>query len=162
MPPKVVFDCMVYLQAAAREESPAAACLRLAENHLLQLFVSSDILAEIKDVLSRPKLRARFSVLTDEIVAAFVERLQKTAEIAASVPRRFTFTRDVDDEPYLNLSIEVQADYLVSRDNDLLDLMKLTKADGIDFQKRFPFLRILDPVTFLREIEQRLSEIIEQ
>lgn len=159
MPPKVVFDCMVYLQAAAREESPAAACLRLAENHLLQLFVSGDILAEIQDVLSRPKLRARFSELTDEVVTAFVERLRKTAEIVESVPRRFIFTRDVDDEPYLNLSIEVQANYLVTRDNDLLDLMNLTTVDGTDFQKRFPFLRILDPVAFLREIEQRLSEI---
>ncbi len=60
MPPKVVFDCMVYLQAAAREESPAAACLRLAENHLVQLFVSSDNLDEIEDVLSRQTFERGF------------------------------------------------------------------------------------------------------
>ncbi len=157
MPPKAVFDCMVYLQAAAREESPAAACLRLAENNLVQLFVSSDILDEIRDVLSRPKIRVRFSELTDETVTAFVGRLRKTDELVESVPRRFAFSRDVDDEPYLNLAIEVQADYLVSRDNDLLDLMKSTTVDGIDFRKRSPFLRILNPVVFLREIEQKLQ-----
>jgi putative PIN family toxin of toxin-antitoxin system len=157
VPPKAVFDCMVYLQAAAREESPAAACLRLAENNLVQLFVSSDILDEIRDVLSRPKIRVRFSELTDETVTSFVERLRKTDELVESVPRRFAFSRDVDDEPYLNLAIEVQADYLVSRDNDLLDLIKSTTVDGIDFQKRSPFLRILNPVVFLREIEQKLQ-----
>jgi len=51
---------MVYLQAAAREESPAAACLRLAENHLVQLFVSSDNLDEIEDVLSRQTFERGF------------------------------------------------------------------------------------------------------
>lgn len=163
MPPKVVFDCMVYLQAAAREESPAAACLRLAENHLVQLFVSSDILDEIEDVLSRPNIRARFSELTDETVTAFVERLRKTAELVGRVPKRFTFTRDVNDEPYLNLAIEVQADYLISRDNDLLDLMNPGTADGDELHERFPSLKILDPVAFLKEkIEQTLSEPIEQ
>lgn len=162
MRPKVVFDCMVYLQAAAREESPAAACLRLAENDLVQLFVCSDILDEIKDVLSRPNIRRRFSELTDETVTAFVERLRKTAELIENVPRRFTLTRDADDEAYLNLAIEIHADHLVSRDNDLLDLTKSTTADGIEFQGRFPSLKILDPVAFLKEIAQRQSERVEQ
>ena len=35
----------------------------------------------------------------------------------------FTLARDPDDEPYLNLAIAVSADYLVTRDNDMLDLM---------------------------------------
>jgi len=153
---------MVYLQAAAREESPAAACLRLAENHLVQLFVSRDILDEIKDVLSRPNIRARFSELTDEMVTAFVERLRKTADLIESVPRRFTYARDVDDEPYLNLAIEVQANHLVTRDNDLLDLMKPTTAGVVGFQKQFPFVKILNPVAFLKEIEQKVSERIEE
>jgi len=158
LPTKVVFDCMVYLQAAAREGSPAAACLHLAENHLVQLFVSSDILDEIKDVLSRQKTRAQFSELNDETVTAFVERLRKAAELVESVPRRFMFTRDVDDEPYLNLAIEVQADYLVSRDNDLLDLVKSNPASGLEFQRRFPYVKIVDPVAFLKEVGRRLKD----
>jgi len=101
--------------------------------------------------------------LTDETVTAFVERLRKTAELVGRVPKRFTFTRDVNDEPYLNLAIEVQADYLISRDNDLLDLMKPGTADGDELHERFPSLKILDPVAFLKEkIEQTLSEPIEQ
>jgi predicted nucleic acid-binding protein len=66
--------------------------------------------------------------------------------------------RDVDDEPYLNLAIEVQADYLVSRDNDLLDLVNPTTADAVAFQRRFSFsfVKIVDPVAFLKEIEEIL------
>lgn len=155
---RVVFDCMVCLQAAAREEGPAAACLRLAENHMVRLFTSRPILSEIKDVLSRREIRERFSELTDETVAAFVERLRKASELIEIIPQRFTYPRDVDDEAYINLAIEVRADFLVSRDRDLLDLMKWTTEEGREFQKRFRFLKILDPVTFLQRVAERLPE----
>jgi hypothetical protein len=42
--------------------------------------------------------------------------------------------------------------YLVSRDNDLLDLMDQTKPEGKGFAERFPGLQILDPVAFLRAL----------
>jgi hypothetical protein len=41
--PRVVFDCMIFLQAAARQGSPSAACLAFAEQGLLELFVSPAI-----------------------------------------------------------------------------------------------------------------------
>jgi len=51
--PRVVFDCNVLLQAAARERSGAAKCLNLAGSGLIQLCVSREVLAEIEDVLNR-------------------------------------------------------------------------------------------------------------
>ena len=44
------------------------------------------------------------------------------AELWRSVPRIQTYGRDADDEPYLNLAIAAEADYVVTRDNDLLAL----------------------------------------
>lgn len=153
---RVVFDCMVCLQAAARETSPAAACLRLAEQRHIRLFISRAILREVQDVLSRDYIRARFPALTDESVAAFIERLRQAAEYIRTVPRHFQYeSRDVKDEPYINLAIETQAHFLVSRDNDLLDLMKWEKEAGREFQKRFRFLKIVDPVAFLKEAAQQ-------
>lgn len=157
--PRVVFDCMVYLQAAAREEGPAAACLRLAENHFISLFLSREILREVREVLAHPKIRERFSQLTDDIVTAFIERLRTVADVMTTIPKHFSYVRDVDDEPYINLAVEVGADYLVSRDKDLLDLMQWTTEDGREFQKRFRFLRIVDPVTFLNEMGQKRRRV---
>jgi predicted nucleic acid-binding protein len=57
----VVCDCNVLLQAAARKTSPAAACLRLAEEGFLRLYISEEILTEISEVLNRPKIRERFN-----------------------------------------------------------------------------------------------------
>jgi predicted nucleic acid-binding protein len=53
----------------------------------------------------------------------------------------------------LNLAIEAGADFLITRDNDLLDLMKWEREEGREFQKRFRRLKVIDPVAFLKEIE---------
>lgn len=63
------------------------------------------------------------------------------------------YPRDPDDEPYLNLAIEAGAEFLVTRDRDLLDLMRWDREEGRTFQRRFPKLKNVDPVTFLKLIE---------
>ncbi len=54
-----------------------------------------------------------------------------------------------EDEPYISLALAAEAQYLVSRDNDLLALSG-TSSEAVLFRKRFPMLTILDPVAFLR------------
>lgn len=38
--------------------------------------------------------------------------------------------RDLMDEPYINLEVQAQASFLISRDNDLLDLADAASPDG--------------------------------
>lgn len=157
--PRIVLDCMVCMQAAAKEESRAAACLRLAENHHIQLFTSRAIIKEVEDILSRDFIRARFKTLTDTSVRAFIERLREASDLVKTVPRHFNYERrDVKDEPYINLAIETQAHYLVSRDNDLLDLMKWENEEGREFQRRFRFLKIVTPENFLASVSKKADE----
>jgi predicted nucleic acid-binding protein len=77
--PRVVFDCMIFLQAAARGSSPSGACLTLAEQGLFELYVSPPILAEIEDVIRRPQIRAKFHQLTDQVVEEFIARIERIA-----------------------------------------------------------------------------------
>ncbi len=70
-----------------------------------------------------------------------------------NVPKRFKLPRDPDDEPYVNAAIESGAQFLITRDRDLLELMNSDTKDGRDFQFRFPQLKILNPVDFLRALE---------
>jgi putative PIN family toxin of toxin-antitoxin system len=139
-----VFDCMVMLQAATNEQGPAFACLALVEANEVQLHVSPTILAEVQDVVSRPKIRARFPHLTQERADLFLGKLATLAVVLSSVPDGGVRVRDPDDLPYLDLAIATNAGYLVSRDKDLLDLMK-----DPAFTNRCPQLRIVDPVAFL-------------
>lgn len=62
MTPRVVFDCMVVLQGAGRPAGPAGACLRLVDQGRVTLCVSAEVLAEVRDVLTRPKVQRKFPV----------------------------------------------------------------------------------------------------
>lgn len=151
--PRVVFDCNVLLQAAAQQKSVAASCLTLAEKSFVQLFVSQAVLLEIEDVLNRPEVRACFPDLSDEIAGAFLERLRNLSNFVSSVPRTFKYSRDEDDESYINLAIEVGADFIVSRDRDLLDLMTSYTDDCKEFRQRFRTLKVIEPADLMKEFE---------
>lgn len=157
---EAVFDCNVFLQAASREKSVAAECLRFVEKCLVRLYVCKDVLAEVEDVLNRPEIRNHFQTLTDEIVEAFLLRLQKISEIIRSVPKEFSYSRDPDDEVYINLAICAEADYLVSRDNDLLDLMTAYTIEAKEFRQRFRPLIVFEPLEFLKEMRKLENEHI--
>ena len=147
MTPRAVFDCMVFLQGAGRPAGPAAACLQLLDEEKVVLCVSAEILAEVRDVLTRPKTLRQFPGLSPECVEAFVRHLELKGALFANAPQAVRLQRDPKDEPYLNLAIAAGAKYLVSRDNDLLDLMK-----DDDFRACYPDLLILEPFAFLRSL----------
>jgi putative PIN family toxin of toxin-antitoxin system len=152
--PRVVFDCNVLLQAAARERSVAAKCLNLAESGLIEFCLSREVLAEVEDVLNRPEIRARFPDLSDEIIGAFLKRLQKLSMLVRPVPKKFSYPRDEDDEPYINLAVTAGADFIISRDRDLLDLMTGHTDECKEFRQRFRSLRVVEPVEFLKLLEE--------
>lgn len=156
--PRVVFDCNVLLQAAAREKSIAANCLNLVESGCIQPCLSREVLAEIENVLNRPEIRAHFPDLSDEIVGAFLKRLQKLSVLVRLVPKKFSYPRDEDDEPYINLAIAAGASFIISRDRDLLDLMTGHTNEGKEFRQRFRSLRVVDPTEFLKLMEDNESK----
>ena len=150
--PRVVFDCMVYLQATLSESGPAAALLRLLDNDALSLFVSDSVLEEVREVLSRPKIRQRNPEITDERVDALINRVLEKAIVVNDVQQHFIYSRDPKDEKYINLAIEAEVSYLVSRDKDLLNLMTGETDECKDFRRRFRQLKIIEPVEFLKMV----------
>jgi putative PIN family toxin of toxin-antitoxin system len=151
--PLVVFDCVVFLQGLIKESGPAVTCIERFEQGRIALAISPDVLTELNDVLSRSSLRQSFPLLTEDKAERLIQLLLLKGTLFRNVTKRFELPRDPDDEPYLNLAIEAGAQFLVTRDRDLLDLMLWDTEEGRNFQSRFRELRILDPVAFLREIE---------
>jgi putative PIN family toxin of toxin-antitoxin system len=133
----------------------------MMDDSIISLFVSNDILDEVRDVLSRPKIRQKNPRITDKQVDALLTRLAEQGTLIESVSKHFSYERDPKDEKYINLAVEADAAYLVSRDNDLLDLMREDLAAGKDFRQQFPILTILNPVAFLRQIEELPTQNIE-
>jgi len=66
----------------------------LAEQGLLDLYVSPAILAEVQDVIGRPQIRTKFPRLTDDVVAEFIARIERIAVRVDEVGTGITLVRD--------------------------------------------------------------------
>jgi predicted nucleic acid-binding protein len=66
------------------------------------------------------------------------------------VLHRLTLERDPKDEKFIDLALFAEAEYLVTRDRDLLDLATAVPPEGSQIDARSLGLNILDPVAFLR------------
>ncbi|MCI0388790.1 MAG: putative toxin-antitoxin system toxin component, PIN family [Acidobacteria bacterium] len=154
-PPRVVFDCNIFVQMFLNPNGSAGACKELAEKGKVILFVSQAILAEVADVLIRPRFKKLFPALTIERIEAFIEEIAAISVPITNVPEEFRYERDPEDEPYINLAIVTGANYVVSLDKDLLDLMKASNEAGREFQRRYPMLKVLTPATLLAELRRR-------
>jgi uncharacterized protein len=152
--PAVVFDCNIFLQAVLNPSGAAGGCHHLVDRGQVELFVSPQILAEVAEVLSRPAIRRLTPALTLSGIEAFLQDISAKAITLVNVPEEFRFERDPKDQAYVNLAIIASAKYLVTRDNDLLDLMRAETNEAEAFRRAYPMLTILDPVAFLRKMRE--------
>ena len=113
---------------------------------------------EAREVMNRPRLRAKLTGLTEERIEAFFLRLERQAFWVREVPSKFDFRRDPKDAPYVNLAVATAADFIVSRDHDLLDLMSKYDDDSRDFRQRFRPLKVMTPETLLAEVARNRKQ----
>lgn len=153
--PRVVFDCNVLLQAAARPSGPSAACLNLVAKNQITLYVSRAVFQELRKVLTYAEVLENFPGLTKAATDRFFDRLLFKSTLVRRVPHRFDYPRARQDEPYIDLAIAIHADYLISRDKDLLSLMTGHSLVCKEFRQKTHPLRVLDPPLFLKEMIRR-------
>ncbi len=152
---KAVFDCNTFVQALFNPKGFAMRCFEAVKTGEVTLFVSPETLLEIRDVLQRPNLISRFPNTSLEQIDAFLNEILSFAIEIKKVPYKFQYLRDIDDVPYINLAVEAKADYIVSRDRDLLDLMTDFTDEAKEFRRRFRPLKIIEPMKFLQIIKTR-------
>ena len=146
---------MIFLQAAARPNGPAAALLELVEIGELELFVSEACLEEIREVLIRPSVQRKFPSLTISTVDDFLHRIHLCSVYLASVPSSFVLERDPKDAKYVDLAIAIKANFLVTRDKDLLDLREQGSLLLQIFEKLKWECQIVDPFEMLSYLRSK-------
>ena len=149
---RAVFDCNTLIQAIAFDRSPAARCIELMETAQIELLLSRGTLAELRRVFNYPDVRGISSRMTDDRIAAFLDRLVFRATVVRRIRHAMDYPRDPNDEPYIDLAITAKADYLVTHDNDLLILMTGHNAECKRFRQISHPLKVVRPVDFLNAI----------
>lgn len=153
--PVVIFDTGSVLQAAINPSGPSADAIDFMDRNEITVYTSPRLRSEYEDVLARPAIRAKNPQLTDAQAEAGLARFDTNAIMVPNPPPYVNYPRDPDDEPVINLAIHVDADYIVTRDRDLLTLMDESLPEGQFFRKRFPGITILNPVAFVLAIRQK-------
>ena len=97
------------------------------------MIFSKELIDEFISVANRPKFRKYFSPTDIEDI---LETIGEYAEFV-NVKSAATICRDPKDNFLLSLSIDSQADYLLTGDNDLLVLKKINKTKIITIAEFF-------------------------
>jgi putative PIN family toxin of toxin-antitoxin system len=139
---------MLFFMQAARPQR-VRETYELLRRRVVSVYVSAEVLDELRTVLNRPEYRRKFPALTDEAVESFLREVVSLTRFVPDVPHVYSLERDPKDSKYINLAVASGAAYLVTRDKDLLDLMDQASSDGDQFRLRFPNLRIVDPREFV-------------
>ncbi|MCC6452021.1 MAG: putative toxin-antitoxin system toxin component, PIN family [Acidobacteria bacterium] len=144
-----VFDTNIFIQAILSETGPGSACVDELFAGRIVVFVHPEILSEIDDFLRRPRVRKKYRQVRYFRTADLVRKIRKFGTWVPSVKRVFELERDPCDALFIDLAIATNADFLVSRDKDLLDL----SADEY-LAAKHPKLKIVDPYEFLVAVRE--------
>ncbi|MEH1789446.1 MAG: putative toxin-antitoxin system toxin component, PIN family [Nostoc sp.] len=109
---KVVIDTNVLVSAVLKGRVPRAVIQFLFDNPDWEWIVSLEIVAEYKEVLSRPKFK-----LTDEVRNSWFEIIDTFATLI-DVNVSIDFPRDRKDAKFLACAVAAEADFLITGDSD--------------------------------------------
>jgi putative PIN family toxin of toxin-antitoxin system len=142
--PKAVLDTAVLVSAVLNPVAGGASfdLLRFAREGRYNLHLSPGIIEETARVLlTRKRIRDRYQY-SDADVAEFCSDLLAVAAMETELPI-IQVVRDPDDDMILASALAARADYLVSRDKDLLSI---TEYSGT---------KIITPEAFLAVLRDR-------
>ena len=133
MNPRVVLDTNVLVSGLLG--GTATDVIRRWRAGAFDLVISQEIAAEYEEVLKRPKFG-----LSDWVIQELLDYVRSKAQWVESRGDIEVGARDLSDNRFLEAAIQGKADWIVSGDNDLLDLGEF---EGIGIASPREFLSLL-------------------
>ena len=114
--------------------------LKLAKDKKITIYYSKATWEELKDVISRDKIKNRLGKSIAKLIADY----KFIGTLVDPVNVKTTICRDPKDNKFLELAKEADAHYIITGDEDLLTL------------KEFEQTKILTPSKFIEELKLEL------
>lgn len=115
---RVVLDANVLVSAVIAQGPSHRIVTRWLEQGSFEVIVCPMLLAEVEDVLSRPRIQKR---IAPELAERFLATLRRTAVVVLDPESVAVRTRDRSDDYLVALAGESTVDYIVTGDKDLLE-----------------------------------------
>jgi uncharacterized protein len=136
---RIVLDTNLFVSALLKSGSNPDRIINLVRDEKVLLLMSDSISDEICRVLAYPKIRKRLTA-SDEEVKIFMQLLSVVAIITPGTLNLPPLDADPDDTKYLVCAVEGRADFIVSGDHHLTDLVMYR---GIRIVTPADFIQIL-------------------
>ena len=117
---RAVVDANILVRALIKPQGSVGPVLRRLRDGAYRLLYSESLLAELVDVLSRPRIRNKYGIGRDD-VATVLTLIELRGELVMP-QRRIIVCRDPKDNQVLEAAVAGRADIIVSGDDDLLVL----------------------------------------
>ncbi len=136
---RVAIDTNVFISTIIKPENRVGMVVVRMRNGEYTLLYSQEMLEELTRVITRDKIWKKYK-LTDDTFNAFLNSIIEHGE-RVQVFTVVNICRDPDDNLLLALALDGKADYVVSGDKDLLDLIRIQN------------IPIITPAAFLATFE---------
>ena len=117
---RAVVDTGIFVSALIRRRGTIGSILRALRDGRFTVIYTTDILVEIIDVLGRDKIRIKYQIEPDDVLA-LINLIRLRGELVIST-QTVNACRDPKDDKFLEAAQAGQADCIVSGDADLLDM----------------------------------------
>ncbi|MBI5875352.1 MAG: putative toxin-antitoxin system toxin component, PIN family [Deltaproteobacteria bacterium] len=114
---KAVIDTNIWVSALINPFGYPAAIRKHFENAEFISVISEPILDEIADVLSRPRIRNKYDIASKDIQELLILIDERAENVLLSGD--VDICRDKDDNLIIETAIKGNADYIVTRDDDV-------------------------------------------
>jgi len=132
VPIVALFDTNVWVSAFINPAGTPARLVRAWLDDKFQIVISAPLLAELSDVLFRPRIARKYSISANQI-SEFLILLNNRGKVVAPSGTVHE-CRDPDDDVVLETALLGGAQYVVTRDDDIkrdLDLIAHLQQRGV-------------------------------
>jgi putative PIN family toxin of toxin-antitoxin system len=133
---RIVLDTNILISAFVSTKGASAQLLWRCQAGELELLVSENTLAELRRVLTYPRIRMHLHY-NDEQIERFIDYLQHFSTIVTPPDEARVVPDDADDDKFIALAVAGEAQYLVTGDEHLLSV---GRHQGITILKPAAFL----------------------
>jgi len=134
---KVILDTSCYVSALLSDSGASAKILELIIEEDIFNFYTSDIIDELKKVLARDKFR-----LEKEKQEHFTHLIEETSFKVSKLDEfDAKACRDPNDDKFLSLAKQIDADFIITLDEDLLVLKIINKSKIVTPAKFLTYIR---------------------
>ena len=148
---KAVLDSGVLVSAFVTPKGISAELLHSARQDLFKIYLCEQIFEEIKRVLlTYPHIREQY-FYSNRQVAMFCQGLRDATNLVAKIPVIKVVANDPNDDMVVACAIKAKAQYIVTRDDDML---VIGKYKGIKIVTPEEFMEVLRGNIFKSSLSQ--------